>query len=237
MIMNKDIDIIDILKSQVQERPDSRLFVSLAEEYHKRDEHEKAINTLIEGLKHLPQYSYARILLVNLYLESQMTHEAYKECQKILAYDPNHVSANKTCARISDILGDNDSANSYYSKVLELKPNDKEAMDFISTLKADVSKKSDAVDKEDKSEQIPIVDERIDDYIKQAELLINQGRYKEAISIYNLMLSKSPYAKDILQKRRELNSLFEMYVAKREKAVKRLKSLKGIFVRTHFKAS
>lgn len=232
--MNKTHDVIEILKRRMLENPDSRLFVSIAEEYRKRDNHEMAIDTLLEGLRHHPQYSHARMLLVNLYLDNQMTNEAYNECKKILSYEPNHINALRTCARISALRGEDESARGYYTKVLEIKPDDKEAMDFVSRLSVQVSKvEEDLATKEKKVED----DDPIEDYIRQAELLINNERYKEAISIYNHILSRSPHAKDILQKREELNSLFQMYASKRHKAIKRLKDLKGIFLRSHFKAS
>lgn len=235
--MNNKTDVIEILKKQIQENSDSRLFVSLAEEYRKRDDYERAIDTVIEGLKKHSQYTYGRVLLVNLYLENNMTTEAFNECKKILSYDSQNIFANKTCARISIASGDNDSAYEYYSKVLEVKPNDKEAVNFILSYKKDEPKETESIEQKDTIKQKEMTDTEIQEHIKHAEFLISKARYKEAVSIYNLILSMAPHARDILQKKEELHNLYQMHVSKIQKVTKRLKDLKGIFVRAHFKAS
>ncbi len=102
MIRNK---YIKRLKERLREKPDSRLFLSLAEELKKDDKLNEAIDVLIGGIRKVPDFDAARLTLGRWYLQSNMLSEAKKEFSEVLRHSPNNIFAIKWLNKINSQLG------------------------------------------------------------------------------------------------------------------------------------
>lgn len=79
---------IEKLKGMVKTTPDSRLFLTLAEELKKRDENEEAMAVLTAGIRNNPTFVAARLTLGRWYLKDGLFPEARKEFTRVLELDP-----------------------------------------------------------------------------------------------------------------------------------------------------
>lgn len=98
-------EYIKRLKERLREKPDSRLFLSLAEELKKDDKLNEAIDILINGIRKVPDFDAARLTLGRWYLESNMLSEAKKEFSEVLRHSPNNIFAIKWINEINSQLG------------------------------------------------------------------------------------------------------------------------------------
>lgn len=85
--MNADF-FIEKLRERVLENPDSRLFLTLAEELKKRGEEEEALLVLKEGIEKNPAFAAARLTLGRWYLKDNRIEEARKEFSVVLEISP-----------------------------------------------------------------------------------------------------------------------------------------------------
>jgi tetratricopeptide (TPR) repeat protein len=93
------------LKERLHQDPDSRLFLSLAEELRKRDLLDEATAVLVDGIRKNPGFIAARLTLGRWYLSGDMLSEAKKEFQEIIKKDPDNASAKKRLSEINRMLG------------------------------------------------------------------------------------------------------------------------------------
>ena len=78
MNTKEDSLYIKRLKERLRQSPDSKVFLSLAEELRKKDRIEDAITVLIDGVKKNPDFIAARLTLGRWYLLTDMLSEAKK---------------------------------------------------------------------------------------------------------------------------------------------------------------
>jgi len=97
-------EYIKRLKERLREKPDSRIFLSLAEELKKDDKLNEAMDVLINGLRKVPDFNAARLTLGRWYLESNMPSEAKKEFSEVLGHSPNNIFAIKWLNKINPPL-------------------------------------------------------------------------------------------------------------------------------------
>ncbi len=119
------------LKERIRQKPASKLFLSLAEELKKRDRIDDAISILLDGIKKNPEFAEARITLGRWYLSSNMPVEAQKEFADVLAASPDNVFARKGLAEAYENLELTDRAAEEYRKVLEIAPQDRDAISYL----------------------------------------------------------------------------------------------------------
>lgn len=125
---------IERLKQRIREKPDSKLFLSLAEEYRKNDNIDDAMVILIEGIKKNPDFLAARLTLGRWYLLGNMFTEAKKEFSEITGAAPNNIYALKGLAEALENMGFIKDAVAAHRKILEINPLDKEAALFINAV-------------------------------------------------------------------------------------------------------
>jgi predicted Zn-dependent protease len=80
---------LDKLRGMVKTTPDSKLFLTLAEELRKRGELEEAMSVLMEGVRKNPSFVAARLTLGRWYLRDKMYPEARQEFAHVLELSPN----------------------------------------------------------------------------------------------------------------------------------------------------
>jgi len=98
-------EYIKRLKERLREKPESRLFLSLAEELKKDDKLIEAMDVLINGLKKVPDFDAARLALGRWYIESNMLSEAEKEFSEVLKHSPDNIFAVKWLNEINNQFG------------------------------------------------------------------------------------------------------------------------------------
>lgn len=93
------------LKERLRQNPDSKVFLSLAEELRKKDRMDEAIAVLIDGIKKHPDFIAARLTLGRWYLLSNMLSEAQKEFSEVIKYSSDNIFAHKWLDEINKRLG------------------------------------------------------------------------------------------------------------------------------------
>jgi tetratricopeptide (TPR) repeat protein len=122
------------LKEKVDNDPNSKLFIPLAEEYKKAGMLDDAINVLIKGLENQPGYMSARVALGKIYFEKGMLEEARAEFEKVVSTIPDNLYAHKKLAEIYRDLGERDKAVKEFKTVLKLNPMDEWAATNLSDI-------------------------------------------------------------------------------------------------------
>jgi len=122
------IEDIERLKEKVNNDPNSKLFILLAEEYKNAGMLDEAINVLTEGIEKQPGYMSARVSLGKIYLERGMLDEARVEFEKVVHTIPENLYAHKKLAEIYRDLGERDRAVEEFKEVLKLNPFDEWAL-------------------------------------------------------------------------------------------------------------
>jgi tetratricopeptide (TPR) repeat protein len=91
---------IDALRRKLQEEPESKLFLQLAEAYRQAGEFEEAVETCRKGLEKHPCYHSARVSLGRLYLETGRPDEAKRELETVLQDVPDNLLASRLLEQI-----------------------------------------------------------------------------------------------------------------------------------------
>jgi tetratricopeptide (TPR) repeat protein len=115
------------LKERLSQRPDSKLFLSLAEELRKAERIDEAITLLVEGVKKNPDFVAAHVTLGRWYLSKGMVAEAKEEFLEAAERSPQNIFAHKGLVEAYKKLGDAERAIEECRKVLAVDPLDEEA--------------------------------------------------------------------------------------------------------------
>lgn len=127
---------IERLKEKVDQDPNSKLFVSLAEEYKKAGMFDEAIDVLTSGLERQPNYLSARVSLGKLFIERGKLLEARDEFEKVITVIPDNLYAHKKLAEIYKNLGEKEKATYELKTVLSLNPSDEWAVSMLTEIEA-----------------------------------------------------------------------------------------------------
>lgn len=127
-------DDIERLEKKLAKNPESKLFVPLAEEYHKAGMIDEAISILIRGLEKQPHYLSARVSLGRMYMSKGLLSEAREEFQKVIAVIPDNLYAHKKMAEIYAELGERENEKNELEIVLNLNPSDEWALARLAAL-------------------------------------------------------------------------------------------------------
>jgi tetratricopeptide (TPR) repeat protein len=128
------LEEIERLKEKVDNDPNSKLFIPLAEEYKKAGMFDEAIDVLIKGLEKQPGYMSARVSLGKILFERGMLQEAKAEFEKVIGAIPDNLYAHKRLAEIYRDLGERDRAVKEFKTVLKLNPMDEWAATNLSDM-------------------------------------------------------------------------------------------------------
>lgn len=101
----EDSIYIKRLKERLRRNPDSKVFLSLAEELRKKDMMDEAIAILIGGIKKNPDFIAARLTIGRWYLLSDMLPEAQKEFSEAIEISPDNIFARKGLDEVNKRLG------------------------------------------------------------------------------------------------------------------------------------
>ncbi|MGB9715618.1 MAG: tetratricopeptide repeat protein [Thermodesulfovibrionales bacterium] len=243
---------IERLKERIEKDPNSKLFVPLAEEYKKAGMLEEAVDVLLKGLERHPNYMSARVSLGKIYLEKGLLNEASQEFEKVVSAIPENLYAHKKLAEIYESLDNKPKAIEELRTVLRLNPIDEVAAKTLASLEEslkDVQKTEEKAEvfielgqsetsvighiKEKEIENIPSIEKEVSEdplsLIKDADILISQGRYMEAFEKYRKILSFEPENRYVLQRFEELKALLKVLGKGEENLISKLNTfLNGI---------
>ena len=104
--MMEDSAYLKRLKERLRRKPDSKLFLSFAEELRRRDMIDEAIAALLEGIKKNPGFVTAHLTLGRWYLSSDMLPEAKKEFLEAAEKSPDNIFARRGLAEIYKRMGE-----------------------------------------------------------------------------------------------------------------------------------
>ncbi len=93
------------LRERLSQQPGSRLFLSLAEEFRKRDMGDEAVELLIDGIGKNPDFLAARLRLGRWYLQGDKFAEALEQFSEVLEKAPDNNFARKGLAEANRALG------------------------------------------------------------------------------------------------------------------------------------
>jgi|WetSurMetagenome_2_1015567.scaffolds.fasta_scaffold00076_36 predicted Zn-dependent protease len=96
---------LEKLREMVKTTPDSKLFLTLAEELRKRDESEEAMAVLTAGVKANPAFVAARLTLGRWYLRDKRYPEARKEFADVLGLAPGDKFALRYIKEVETCMG------------------------------------------------------------------------------------------------------------------------------------
>ncbi len=240
--MNTTDNFLEVLSERVRLNPDSHLFLSLAEEYKKHQRIEDAIDTLAEGLRKNPSFIPARVKLALWYAESNMPAEAIREAEKVLAIQSDNVNALKIIFRIAKDLGDNEKALQQAKTILSLRPYDEETRSYLQNNQVQSADLSSPNRTDSTGEELNLADplssvdtpKNLHQELRQTEILIEQGRFREASMLCNLILSDYPRDRKALQRKEEISSLLSLIRKKTEAVIEKLEYLKQTLINRVF---
>lgn len=222
------LEDLERLKEKVDKDPNSKLFFPLAEEYKKVGMLDEAIDVLMKGLNSQPDYMSARVSLGKIYLEKSMVNEARAEFEKVINSKPDNLFTHRKLAEIYRNLGERDKALEEFRMVLTLNPLDEDTVRTITEIEKELTVQSGITDT-----TFPILQEEqpsdFEDLLRESDLYIAQGRYKEAMDIYMKLLSIEPGNVSVLQRTEELKALMKLLGKGKDELIARLSNfLNGI---------
>lgn len=238
------------LKEGLKQKPNSRLFLSLAEELKKVDKVDEAIAILVEGIKKDP-FPAARLTLGMCYLLKNMPDKAKAEFLGVIKESPENISAYKGLAEVYKLLGNAEDVARQYKRVLEINPIDKEAASYLNSI--DIN----PIDYSMETPALPVPAGLKQGYVEEpkqkdiqkgtlseiksyeseiekkfsvlvlVEQLVAEGQYEEALQAYdNILSSLEIGVKRTLQKKEEIKFLIKLIDRnKKELVIKRLDDL------------
>ncbi len=110
--------LIDSLQRQLQEDPNSRVFLRLAEEFRKLERYSEALEVLTVGLGNHAGYLPARVSLGRVFLGLGRIHESEIEFKKVLQQVPDNIHALRSLSEIAIGRKDFDSAREFLDKLV-----------------------------------------------------------------------------------------------------------------------
>jgi len=208
-------DDLQNLIERYKRGPDSRLFAPLADAYRKEGDVDKAIEILEKGLKRLPQYASAHVILGKCYYDKGATERAKGEFRRVLELDGENMVALKF---MGDILLAEDrrpEASEYYRRILVVDPMNEEVARTLKEMEASfVGKEIDLHDAK------AVRDERPRELATMtlAGIYAAQGYYNKALRIYSEVLEREPGNREAKEMVAKLESIMNSSEVERDKA-------------------
>ncbi len=118
----------------LESKPESRLFVPLAEAYIQSDMHDEAIRVLSDGIQNHQSFVAARVMLGKIYLVKKDFSEAKIQFDHVLDVAPSNIPSLKGLAAIYQEGGLIQQARESYQTILKIDPSDRSAEDLLATI-------------------------------------------------------------------------------------------------------
>ncbi len=165
--------------------PTSLAFATLADLYRKAGRISEAIALCRDGLKRVPHYTTARLILAKTLLASGDLEGALAELNTILAVSPRDPQCHRLLAEVQRRRGDIDAAGGHLETALRLDPGDRESKAALRLLRASPGGGSEG----------GIARVLRDDTFATATfgaICLDQGLVEEAAEVFTRLLRKDP---------------------------------------------
>ncbi len=126
---------IQLLERRHAENPEGRFFVPLADRYRKLGELDRAEILLREGLRRLPDYVSARIVLGQCLADLGRADQAAGEFRSVLVADPQNLLALRGLGRLAAAAGEHEEAARWYGELLAVDPMNEDARGALDALR------------------------------------------------------------------------------------------------------
>lgn len=107
-----------------KEDPTSRVFAPLAEAYRRLGRVEEAIEVVLQGLEHHPDFHGGRVTLAKCYLDLKKFADARTALERVVQFAPENLLAQRLLGDVFVALGERNRALHAYKMALLLSPND-----------------------------------------------------------------------------------------------------------------
>lgn len=210
------------LKERIRQQPDSKLFLSLAEELKKLDRLDDAISILIDGIKRNPEFIAAHLTLGRWYLSSNMFMEAKREFSEAIDKSPGNSFARRGLAEANKNLGIPEQTEGEYLKPPEKSPEEQDAAIQLAPKGTGAAITAEDYVADTDARELDSVEKKLSGAFEEAERLIAEGHYRKALGIYNNVLQAGGDDKKLLQRIEELKALIKLVGMNKEAVVGRL---------------
>ena len=127
---------IDRLALAFAKEPGSKVFIPLAEEYGKAGMWQEAAGVLEDGLKTYPGFITAMVALGRAYEQISQPIKAKAILEEAVKLSPDNLRAHRTLAKLYAAQGTKDAAIRSCNVILDLHPQDQEALSLRTGLEA-----------------------------------------------------------------------------------------------------
>jgi len=131
---SRDKAPLEDLRERCLKDPNSKLFMSLAEELRRRGCYGEAIDMCMRAKTVYPRYVSCRVLLGRCFVELGMREEARRELEGVLKLDRENVFSLRIMAEILRAQGDLNQAIDLYRALIRISPTDMDAQRRLAEL-------------------------------------------------------------------------------------------------------
>lgn len=124
----------ELLKSRLQQNPDSLLFARIADAMLGRGQVDEAIRICEEGIRKHPYYVTGHMVLGKCYLQKKLFDLAEKEFKRVILFDPKYIAAHKYYGDLMREVGWDNTCEMSYRKILNIDPLDQTVRQLLDTL-------------------------------------------------------------------------------------------------------
>ena len=124
----------EVLKSRLQQDPDSLLFARIADGLLTREQIDEAIGICEEGIRKHPYYVTGHMVLGKCYLKKKLFDLAEKEFKRVILFDPKYIAAHRYYGDLMREVGWDNTCEMSYRKILSIDPLDSSAKEMLETL-------------------------------------------------------------------------------------------------------
>jgi len=184
--------------------PRSTVFVPLCEAYRQMGMLDDALEVARKGVQTLPKFSPGYAILGRVHAQRGQNDQAVAAFEKALSMDEENLTALKGLITLRLKKGEKALARPLLERVVNLKPDDKKAVQLLASLTPSKPEQRTApsspppertqVASDDMQETEPIATSTI------AEIYIRQGFPKRALKVYRDLLDADPHNEDIRRK-------------------------------------
>lgn len=175
----------------------SRAYYVLGALEARRNDHQAAIESLLQALGADPEFAAARVLLASRLSRVGRTEEALDHLDRVLAAEPGRPDALLRRAAIHIDSGRDDAALADLERLVESRPGNAEAWLRIAGLEAAAGRSERALDAYRRAQDLPLeTSDRVLAHLRMAELQLRRGELEPAAREYERALQVEPGALD-----------------------------------------
>lgn len=167
-------EFIKTLQKELQNKPRSKSFSTLAHVYYTEGEIAKAKSLCLEGLKYHPSYCAPHLLLADIYFTEKDFDQALKALNQAQALQPNNAKIYEKRAHIYTKQGLIEESLRAYKMLLVVRPDHQVALDYVSYLEKIVRPKAvvsvSSASSQEKLIKLNQILARVNNYIEQKGL-------------------------------------------------------------------